>query len=295
MRFTEQGRFTETKHDDASVLEELEVFLQADARPKLIMSDFDETLCHDYVFDASTNNHTAKIDPELAAEVAKLPLIIATATRAMHPKIQQIRDSGMVQSSGVLVAENGGVIIGRDGDIRWSAVEDGTIDILHEQIIEELPELFTMPQDMKLVAKRGLTLMVLRAQKDNGHPDRRIQADLQAALQTIVGEQWLVVDGGRSLSVQPPGVSKIGSLAHTGIETEDYCTVGIGDGANDINILKAADVAVSVGERIAEHADLVVGANTEQITAVLKSIGRTTLGFAGLHKQNNTGRKKDES
>lgn len=267
------------RHNTAPTLESA---LQSDTRDKLIISDFDETLCHHYEFDAATNNHHAIIDPELADAAAKLPLIIATATRAIHPKITQIRESKLVPQNGLLIAENGGVIVEKSGRIWWSVEEDeAAVGELRHHITRKLPRLFTMPQDMQLVAKQGLTSLIMRAQTERGEHDPSVQTDLQSAVQTIAGDEWTVVDGGRSLTVQRPGVSKINALPHTGLELGNYSLIGLGDGENDIDLLDRSDIAIAVGERVADHADFVIDPNVPSVTAALRLIGRAATSFPG--------------
>lgn len=271
--------------------------LQRDPRNKLILSDFDETLCHRYTFDRTTNNHHAVIDPELARVAGNLPLIIATATRAMHPKITQILESGMVSANGLLIAENGGVILNRDGSTWWS-VEENQEDVkaVQQQIIHELPRTFTTPDTMQLIAKQGLTSIIVRAQHESGQHDPAVQSELQEALQEMAGEEWTVVDGGRSLTIQRPGISKINALAHTGLDRNRFQLICLGDGDNDIDSLTAADIGIAVGERIASHADFVVDPDVRQVTTVLKTIGRAATSFKGWHKydpQEEARRSKD--
>lgn len=241
----------------------------------VIVSDFDDTLCHEYTFDPATNNHTAVIDPDLAAVAGELPLIIATATRAMHPKIAQIRESGMVAENGLLIAENGGVILRQDGSIVWAVEQDeAAVGGVKDRILHELPRILTMPRAMRLIAKQGLTSVIVRAQHGNGRHDPKVQVDLQQALQETVGDEWSVVDGGRSLTVQRPGVSKINALQHTGLDRSGHTIIGMGDGENDIDLLAAADISIAVGERIADHADFVVDPNVREVVEVLRTIGR---------------------
>ncbi len=282
MRLNERsGRWTEGVAHELPVLQNLEAFLRDDGRPILVVSDFDETLCHKYAFNPATNNHDAIIDVNLAKETRKLPLVLATATRAIHPKLRHIRQSGMLAPGAPLLAENGGVILGEDGSVLWSVVDSEAIDELHTKINGELPKSYTLPSDMQLVAKRGLTLLVVRAQKLTGKGEPRVQAELREALQGVVGDEWLVVDGGRSLSVQRPETSKTNGLGRTGLRLDDYCVISLGDGANDVDVLAMADVGISVGERIAEYADIVVEPDTTQVTSVMKTIGRVATGFEG--------------
>lgn len=256
--------------------------LEVESRNLVVMSDFDDTLCHEYSFDPNTNNHHAIIDPELAAVAGELPLIIATATRGMHPKIAQILESGMVPENGILIAENGGLILKRDGSIMWTAEQDkAAVDAVHEQVQHELPRIFTMPQAMRLIAKQGLTSVIVRAQHSGGQHNPTVQTDLQQALQETVGSEWVVVNGGRSLTVQRPGVSKINALKHTGLDRRLHALIGMGDSENDIDLLQAADISIAVGERIAEHADFVVDPNVSEVTEVLKTIGRVATEFNG--------------
>jgi hydroxymethylpyrimidine pyrophosphatase-like HAD family hydrolase len=286
MRFTENNGQAMLSLGDTFALQTLEAALRADRRPKLVVSDFDDTLCHQYTFDGETNNHAAIIDERVVEAARALPLLIATATRAEHPKIKQIWESGLLPANGRLIAENGGVIVNNNGDVLWAAVERDTVDTLHQHVLEALPDMFALPQDIRLIAKKGLTMLVVRAQRQNGQPDPHIQTELQDALQQTVGSTWSVVDGGRSLSVQHPNVNKLAGVNRTGLSRRDYCVVGFGDSPNDIPLLAGADVAIAVGERIAAHADIVLEASPAEIASVLRCIGSTSTQFSGWRTQN---------
>lgn len=188
----------------------------------------------------------------------------------------------MVPENGILIAENGGLILKRDGSIAWSAEPDQTaVSAVHEQVQHELPRIFTMPRAMRLVAKQGLTSVIVRAQHSGGEHDPAVQIELQQALQETVGNEWAVVNGGRSLTVQRPGVSKINAFKHTGLERSRHVLVGMGDSENDIGLLQAADISIAVGERIAEHADFVIDPNVREVTETLRTIGRAATKFHG--------------
>ena len=251
--------------------------LASDPRDAIVVSDFDHTLCHEYVFDPETNNKTPIVDPELARAFGRLPCMVVTGRRANNPHVGIIWSEGLLPPDIPLIAENGGVILESNGEIRSAVASTDEVDFIDEQIKALARDSLQLPAGFSLITKPGETLVVVRAQLADGSSRRDVHDFITPAIQTAVGEEWIVVDCGTTLNVQKRSVSKRTAVEQSGLQRSNYQVVSLGDSPNDIDLLDEADVAIAVGNKIAEHADFVVASNPASVTTVLQTIGRAVI------------------
>lgn len=245
-----------------------------DTRPILVVSDFDHTLCHDYIPDASGNNLLAVMDEEIVRLCRLTPLVIATATRAIHPKTRQLYDLGLIPEGGTLITENGGVVLDDHGQILWSSSEKTALTDMHSLVNDVLLKADVLPKGARLVTKLGISIVIAQARNNDNQTVKTLVPDLQVALDAELPKGWTASISGRSLTIHQVGVSKVNALPHAGIVRSDHHMISMGDSQNDADILEAADVSISVGNTMSNHADLTITANPRSVAEILRQIGR---------------------
>lgn len=206
----------------------------------LVLSDFDGTLCDEYLFDETTNNHLPVIRPEVIRQAAEHTLIIATARRASHPAIEHMWASGLVNESMPIISENGGVIqFSRSaGGRRIQLAPADSVERIATWLKRAMRRIDTTPTGVTLRLKRGDTMVIARYQTEDGLVRRDDQQLLHAKLMKLRPPKDIALTlSGESVCIQHQSVNKAIAFRHAlrllEIERSKMFVIGIGDALND--------------------------------------------------------------
>lgn len=246
----------------------------------VVLSDFDYTLCDQYVFDPSTNNHRPVIRDELVAAAQDQHLVIATARRASNPAIPHMWESGLVDHEQPVIAENGGTILFREGDGQIACmdlVEPEEVQLLKKKAMLALEGVADDPRGRNLVVKEGRTMVLARLQDAQGGTSVADQQWLTGYLRRSLDDGSIkVVDTKTSVTIQSADVSKATGfdtyLDLYGITREEVQVIGMGDGDNDHEIFDVADVSIGFSDAVRDLVDVHVAEGAQAATHVLRTI-----------------------
>lgn len=257
----EQQVFDSEIENPASILQA--ELLAAGDRTPVWLSDFDKTLCDTYVYDETTNNHLAVIDPATVSAAAMHHLVVATSRRLSNPTVPLFWQSGLLPASQAAILENGGVIARPNSDGRLDY-----IDLVPSTDLEDLQnipaiardKLEHLPEGQRLVFKTGRTLLLARLQDCNGNMLPEHQSWLAEQLAELVPASLHAMDTRASVVIQPAAVGKDTAfeayLDLANIRREDIFVIGMGDGPNDAGIFATADVSLGFSEAVRHMVDI---------------------------------------
>jgi hydroxymethylpyrimidine pyrophosphatase-like HAD family hydrolase len=262
--------------DRALILLEAELATVGD-REVVILSDFDYTLCDEYVFDPQTNNHLAVIEPGVVEAAKPHHMVVATSRRATNPTVSLLWQSGLVQPNRPAIIENGGAIISQNaGSLAClDLVDPGQLEQLHampELAAEAMPDI---PSGQELIFKMGRTMLVARLQDEAGISLPHHQRWLAEQLRDIVpsSSPLQVVDTRASVTIQHRDVNK-GTAFLKYLELEDIprdsiYVIGLGDGENDAEIFDEADLSLGFSDAVSSIVDIDIPHGPRAIPHVL--------------------------
>jgi len=275
----EQNTMITPELDQALNSLEIELSVMGD-RKKIVLSDFDYTLCDQYAFNPQTNNHLADIDPEVVAAAERQCLIVATSRRATNPTVPLMWESGLVPPHLPVIVENGGSIL-----FRGSHGEIECIDLIRSEDMQELAEMrqlaveliHDIPAGQRLIFKMGRTMLLARLQDEHGSSLPHHQQWLAERLRAIMSSSPLqVVDTRVSVTVQHADVNKGTAfrkyLELTGVLRDSIYVIGMGDGENDIELFNEADLRLGFSEAVASFVDIDIPHGPRAVPHIFKVI-----------------------
>ncbi len=271
-----------TDLDDA--LGDLELALAGlAAKDKIILSDFDHTLCDTYSFNPTTNNHLASIDPAVVEAAQPHHLVVATSRRVSNPTVPVLWSSGLVHPDVPVIAENGGVILypTNDGLTCVDMIDPESMQSLQTVRDNIQQEVAAVPTGQQLTFKQGRTLLIARLQDEHGNSQPKHQAWLAERLQQLVDDPSLcVVDTRASVTIQHKEVSKGRAFRHylqlANILRDEVCIIGMGDGLNDRQLFEEADVSLGFSDVVRPLVDVSIPGGPRAIPHVLRVIETAT-------------------
>jgi predicted mannosyl-3-phosphoglycerate phosphatase (HAD superfamily) len=253
----------------------------ADGREIIIGTDFDQTLCDEYVFDTATNNHVANIDPTLAAAARSQHMIINTSRRAENPTVRRFWSSGLIPPDRPVIVEGGGVILSPNvagGLDSIATVEQEDLAHLHAVPGQVRESIGDIPDGQDLIFKIGRTMMVTRLQDKGGNALPHHQQWLAEQVREVISSPSLqVVDTRASVTVQHRDVNKgVGLRKYfelMGIAREDVYVIGMGDGRNDKELFEEADLSLGFSDIVSPLVDIDVPHGPRAAPHILRMIG----------------------
>lgn len=265
----------------ALALHRLEAALaSAGNRARMVLSDFDHTLCDEYILDPSTSDHHAQIDPVIIEAARSHRLIVATGRRAKNPTVPLLWRSGLVAPEMPAIVENGGsLVFHHNGNLIG-------VDLIQPQELAQLqaiPELIPrvlppLPKGQQLVVKTGRTMVVVSLRDGQGVALPHHQAWLTGHLQEVLPAPLRVIDTRVSAIVQHRAVNKGEAfrryLALVGIPRGSVYVVGMGDGENDEAIFAEADLRLGFSEAVTSMVDISIPEGPRAVQHVLKLVGK---------------------
>ena len=246
-------------------------------REKVILSDFDYTLCDSYVFDEGTNNHIADIDPDVVAAAQTHHLVVATSRRVDNPTVPLLWESGLVQRHTPVIVENGGAILflSESGSLEC-------IDLVRPEDMEQLgavrqlvgEAIRDLPAGQQLIFKVGRTMLLARLQDDQGTSLPHHQQWLAERIRGLMPPSSLqVVDTRASVTIQHEDVNKGEAfrryLGLVGVPRDSIYVIGMGDGENDAEIFDEADLSLGFSDSVSHMVDIDVPLGPQAIPHVL--------------------------
>jgi hydroxymethylpyrimidine pyrophosphatase-like HAD family hydrolase len=276
--YTERYDLAPSELDQALTALKMELSTMGD-RPWMVLSDFDYTLCDEYVFDSQTDNHLAVIEPEVVEAAQLQHLVVATSRRATNPTIPLLWESGLVSPATPVITENGGTIAYREGG------GVSFIDLVEPERLRQLGELQQFAGaalqgrtgDLQMVFKTGRTSLIARLQDANGQTMPAHQQWLADQLRLMPPSSGLQVLNARaSVTVQPIGVSKAGAfrtyLNLLDIPRDSVYVIGMGDAGNDATIFAEADLSLGFSDAVAHMVDIAMPAGTGTAVEVFRTM-----------------------
>lgn len=253
---------------------------QEGARHAVVLSDFDYTLCHKYVFDSDTNDHQPFIEPDVIDAARGLHLVIATGRRANSQSLKTIWREGLIPEDRPIIAENGGVLVYyREDRLKF-------LDLIHPYIVNHIvgvkDALTEQAGDIEqpgeeLVVKLGRTMLIARLQDKHGETTEEAQHRLASSIQPLLTSPDLrIVDNRVSLGIQHHSVNKAAAFARylriKSVPQEGTVVIGMGDGENDREIFRVADVSVGLSPIVGSIVDLELVEGPESARQVLQKV-----------------------
>ena len=246
---------------------------------RVILSDFDYTLCYEYGFDPESNNHLPYIYSELIEAAQGQNLIVATGRRAKHPFLPVIWQSGLVDPRSPVIAENGGTLVfyGEQGRRYIDLVTEDDIALIHESRERIRQEITDMPKDQELIFKLGRTMLLTRLQNAAGEVDPLHNARLAERVQELFDPSHIrVVDTRASVIVQQAEVNKSAGfrryLGILGLQRSDVHVTGLGDGLNDRELFEEADVSIGFSRVVRPYVDIEIPGSPANAARVLRTL-----------------------
>lgn len=251
-------------------------------RPLLVASDFDETLCNTYIYDPVTQNHIPQLNPDLVSLVTekKIPLIIVTGRTASEAGMQQSIIPFIESVGGMIVCENGGVIINAQGEEIVVATPEEQEDLQQMKAILSTFDLQMHFPDLEVhIRTSRKSLIEVRIQDEKGKGDPAPHALAEQILNTLIqplGLSLQAVSSNYSVSIQPKSISKArglhAALKQYGIDRDDIFVIAMGDGPNDKELLQDADIGIAVGTPAKDFANVLVQGGENTALAVFECL-----------------------
>ena len=245
----------------------------------VVLSDFDYTLCHDYVDDGD-NNLVPIISDSVVNAGAATDMYIATGRRAKSVAIDTMWDSGIYPIDRPIITENGGVLVYRrpSGNKYLELIQPYQVRKLPgiKSLIEAALEEYIDPTE-SLVIKRGMTMITARIKTAlDSHSDPESHQLFVDKVRDLMSSQheFGVVDNRTSLTVQHRTVNKANGfrklLAMRGIKRSGLFVVGLGDGLNDAQIFQEADISFGFDPVVGKLVDKVLPQTPNAAESVLR-------------------------
>ena len=247
----------------------------------MVFSDFDNTLCDNYVFDPLTNNHLPQINPEISRLAKGASLFIATARFADDPAVttvaQQLHPGGWFNKP--MINENGGIIFFPSTGKKEILAPIGFLDELTglKEKFDTQPPLSIPGQS--LFTKLGETVLWLRMQDQDGNGQPEFHQRLAWAIKDKIDrKKFQVTSGGSSVIIQSPETSKklafLTLLNQLSIDRLKTFVIGLGDAPNDEPIFQASDFAIGVKSQTFGYVNEVCPFGEQTALEVLKVINQ---------------------
>ncbi len=243
-------------------------------KPIMVLSDFDMTLAHHYVFSDIWQTHVPIIDKELKdiLKQGNMGICIATARGAMEPVSWMIGHT-LLPDSMPLVVENGAALLWNRPSISAkphievliTEQEAHTITTLQHQLNSMMADIPGVPKDHTVrIRSHRIASIELRAEHLKTHVGT---AEDYPLVQSFLFERFPEISDvctisatGSSLTIEPTSVSKrIGILAalnRVNIDVNSIFPIGLGDNRNDTPIFLLArelgGIAIGVSKDV-EH------------------------------------------
>ncbi len=264
--------------------------LLADQDPiegSIVLSDFDYTLCHKYVFDSHTNDHLPYIDPDIIEAARGTHLVIATGRRANSQSLRTIWEDGLIPKDRPVIAENGGAFVYYSDDrlrfldlIPPYAVNH--IVTVKEELEAQAEEI--QDREQELIVKLGRTMLIARLQGKDGETNPESQHRLKEAIAPLIADTELdVVDNRVSLGVQHQAVNKGSAFMRyihmQNVDPSRTMIIGMGDGENDKDIFRVADISIGLSPIVGSLVDIELVEGSESARAVLQKVSNVTIGL----------------
>lgn len=269
----------------------------ASGKPILVISDFDETMCSNYIFSEAWKTHVPIINSNLnkEAQALTLPMCVATA-RTPNESVSWLIWHKLTKNPMPLVAENGAVLVWPQEKIN----SEPKLQILatneQAQIIRQIQtdleggavQKMSVPINHHIVLRTGRVATVeLRAENiitKKGTPEdyAQITAQLQELFPKALDDVD-IVSSGNSLGIQPKGVGKqlgiVMALTAARIKLKDVFMIGLGDNKNDEPLFNFVNTngGITIGVRPSAKGlcDFDVDGGEAVSLAVLRLVNRT--------------------
>lgn len=258
----------------------------SDNRPNIVLSDLDGTLCDTYEsINPETGDRHHRLDPEILAQSAEVPIIVATQRRAKHACLPELWQKGLVHPGLPIIAENGGVIVLRkpDDSVGFDRiVPAGTFQKARDWLDTAQHEALELPRGMELITKPGDTMVIARVQDELRESRPEDQQMLLEQLQSVaLPSDLVIVSSGDSLCIQHESVDKgrglHAALGWLGLDRPDIFVVGLGNGLNDAAIFSEADLSIGVSPEVGHMVDIAMNRGPKSSTTVLREMRDTRL------------------
>jgi hydroxymethylpyrimidine pyrophosphatase-like HAD family hydrolase len=246
---------------------------------RIVLSDFDYTLCDEYSYDKQTQNHLPVVGEDIISAANSVHLVVATGRRANHPHLPKMWKSGLIPSGVPIIAENGGTLVFEGvkerGFLDLVAAED--VQLLKKNASMALESLDSLPSGQRLVVKQGRTFVIARLEDEAGVVSDRHQMWLENQLKTRFAEDGVQIINSRlSIAMQLRGVNKgdgfLTYLDLLGIKRSHVCVVGMGDADNDTEIFDVSDVRIGFSNIVEDKVDIVTPNGVPDAAPILRLI-----------------------
>lgn len=262
---------------------DLEMFLGNDlprAFPIVVLSDFDETLCNTYEYDQVNKLHTPQLEVELLEQVKKMKsrLIIATSRSPKEAIVQQ-QVAKLAKDNTPIVCENGAVLyFPREERVEVLATDRDLLAVNRiKSLVAQTNWAGEFPEHEVLISTDRFASFEIRVQDPSGRGDPRYYAFLRERLLTLGEGEIESVSSQSSLSVHPKGFTKATGFSRAldslGIRRESCIVIGMGDGANDVDIFNTADLSIAVASRVGQFATITCNEGEKAALSVLRAAG----------------------
>lgn len=250
--------------------------------PVVLASDFDETLCSQYVYDPKAISHKPNILPALIDEANRIqsPVILVTSRSAEEKFFWDEACKLLASKNLPVICENGSVLFfpnSRDREIVILAPADhlAKVNLIKQSTFSE--NLFGSDVEL-IIRKNRLATVEFRIQSLEtkvGMPEFHERL-IKHLINSFDLEDLTIISSRSSLSLQSCQIDKGSGLKKAletlGIERKDIFIVAMGDAPNDAELLKCADLSIAVKKGALANADFVVDSGDLAALEVMKSI-----------------------
>lgn len=244
-----------------------------------MLSDFDETLCSSYDYDAASKTHWPNINRHILTEARRIksPLFIATSRSSREPVVQTACASLVIHRGLPIICENGAVLFfpARGEEIVLATDEQ------RQQVDEIKKNIFGVSSNFKnrelLIKNKRIATIEMRIQHMSGVGDPSLYEDLVQMLSERFDLSNLdLVISNNSLSIQPRGINKGTAFLHAlsvmGFKRSSLFVVGLGDAPNDREIFEQSDLGIGVRNEAGQFSDIIVNEGDKVTLAVIKAV-----------------------
>lgn len=265
-----------------ALLAEVSALLSGTDKPKIVLSDFDYTLCDAYGRIEASHNHMPIMRPEVVVAARGLHLVVATGRRANHPHLSMLWQSGLLADNAQVIAENGGTLVswGEHGVEFADVVTGAGADRVKQRGRIALAGLPELPEGQRLIVKEGRTCLVTRLEDERGVVSDNHQTWLEMQLADRVEDENIrIVNARASVVVQHAAIDKGRAfgmyLDRHDLRRADHCIIGMGDAPNDEPLFRVADIRIGFSEAVRQSVDVVAPDGVANTAAILELIKRS--------------------
>lgn len=250
----------------------------------VVGSDFDETICSNYIYDKESSSHLPVLSTDLLdlTQKTSIPIIIATARSPQDFAFWRITKRLLGGRNLPVVCENGSLIFFPNDSFKKpiSLLSEGQNKEL-KRLQKQLPNLhlndhFSNQGAEVLIRNHRMTSIDFRIQNIKtkvGMPD--LHEDLENFINSQFNlDGFIAVSSLNSLSVQPKNSNKLNgvvkALETINLERKEIFLIGMGDAPNDKELLEGADLGIAVRSGASKNADIFVDAGENVILNVLE-------------------------